>query len=142
MANITPVISRVRGLRGLEGYQVAWSPLTFSGSDVGLPVGSMVETPGSGAPTLLAGGGLAGFADKSIQLTGTFGAAGAVLIEGSNDGTNYSLLTNAQGAALPTTSAGLAAITEAVIFVRPRITAGDGTTSLTVTMFFRQTQGN
>jgi hypothetical protein len=75
-----------------------------------------------------------GSADRSVQVTGTFGAGGTVVLEGSNDGTNYRTLTDPQGNALSFTSAGLEAIQEITRYVRPRVTAGDGTTSLTVTL--------
>ena len=43
---------------------------------------------------------LANFADRSVQVFGTFGAGGNVRIEGSIDGTNYAPLTDPQGNAL------------------------------------------
>lgn len=77
------------------------------------------------------------YADRSVTVTGTFGAGGSVRIEGSLDGTNYFPLTDPQGNALDITSAKIEAITEAVRYLRPRVTAGDGTTSLTVHIFFK-----
>lgn len=74
------------------------------------------------------------WADRSIQVTGTFGAGGSLRWEGSNDGTNYYALTNPQGDALNITAAKVDAITEITAYARPRVTAGDGTTSLTVTL--------
>lgn len=75
------------------------------------------------------------WADKSIQVAGTFGSGGNVVIEGSNDGTNYSTLTNPQGASLATiTSAGIFQVVEITRFTRARITAGDGTTAITITV--------
>jgi len=70
--------------------------------------------------------------DRSIQVNGTFGAGGTVVIEGSLDGTNYVTLSDLQGTALSFTAAGLEGVTEAVTFIRPRVSAGDGTTSLDV----------
>jgi hypothetical protein len=79
-----------------------------------------------------------GFADRSVQITGTFGAGGTVLIEGSNDGTNYATLTDPQGVALSKTAAALSEISQIVKFIRPRVSAGDGTTSITVTLLARR----
>lgn len=77
------------------------------------------------------------FADRSVQVTGTFGASGNLRLEGSNDGTNYVVLTDPQGNALNLTAAGIEAVMEVVRYIRPRVTNGDGTTSLTVTLCAR-----
>lgn len=70
--------------------------------------------------------------DRSVSVTGTFGAGGTLVIEGSNDGTNYYTLNDLQGSALSITSAKLEGISEVPLYIRPRVTAGDGTTSLNV----------
>lgn len=80
------------------------------------------------------------FSDRSVQVVGTFGAGGTLLVEGSNDGgVNWATLNDPNGNALSITSAGVKAITEATIDIRPRVSAGDGSTSLTTTFFFRKT---
>jgi hypothetical protein len=69
-----------------------------------------------------------------FTVTGTFGAGGSVVMQGSNDGTNWFALS---AAAL--TAAGSFAplgLTEHPKFIRPAVTAGDGTTALTVVGFF------
>lgn len=67
-------------------------------------------------------------------VTGTFGAGGSVRLEGSNDGTNWFALSStaltAAGSFAPLGAA------EHPKFIRPSVTAGDGTTSLTVVGFF------
>lgn len=79
------------------------------------------------------------YADRSVQVQGTIGAGGNVRIEGSNDGSNYVVLTDPQGNALDIVAAGrIEQIQEITRLVRPRITAGDGTTNLTVTMYGRR----
>lgn len=93
---------------------VTWPTLTFSGTDVGAPIS------------------LAEYSDKTFQVFGTLGAAGAVLMEGSNDGVNWSSLSNRQGTAMSFTALGMNTSQDKPLFVRPRVTAGDGTTSLTV----------
>lgn len=77
-------------------------------------------------------------ADKCVQVVGTFGSGGTVKVEGTNDGTNWVVLTDPQGNALSFTAAGIEAITENPWKIRPHVTAGDGTTSLTVTIVARR----
>jgi hypothetical protein len=80
---------------------------------------------------------LANFADRSVQVFGVFGAGGNVRIEGSLDGTNYAPLTDPQGNALDINTAKIEAIVELVRWIRPVVTAGDGSTALTVIMLLK-----
>lgn len=70
----------------------------------------------------------------SAIVTGTFGVAGSVRLEGSNDGVNWFALSPtalvAAGSFAPLGAA------EHPKFIRPNVTAGDGTTALTVVAFF------
>lgn len=77
------------------------------------------------------------YADRSVQVHGTFGAGGAVTIEGSNDGQHWAPLADPQGNPLVITTPKIEAILECVRFVRP-VAAGDGTTNLTVLVFGRK----
>lgn len=79
--------------------------------------------------------------DRSIQFTGTFGAGGTIILEGSNDGTNWFTLTDPQGNNISVTAARIEQISELTRFVRPRVTAGDGTTNLVATMLVRRAYG-
>jgi hypothetical protein len=72
--------------------------------------------------------------DRSVQVSGTFGVGGNVRIEGSLDGVNYAVLTDPQGNNLDLSSAKIESVMEVVQFIRPRVTAGDGTTSVNVTI--------
>lgn len=76
--------------------------------------------------------------DMSVQVRGTWGAGGALAIEGSNDGTNYVVLNSAQGTALSLSADSLKQIVERPRYVRARVTGGDGTTSLAATFVFRR----
>lgn len=67
---------------------------------------------------------------KTIQFTGTFGAGGTIVLEGSIDGTNYISLSDLQGNTISKGAASLEGVQEFVLYVRPRVTAGDGTTAL------------
>lgn len=75
--------------------------------------------------------------DRSVQVLGTFGTGGTVLIEGSLDGSTWATLSDPQGNALSIQSAKIEAIMEATPYLRPRVSAGDGSTSLTVLIFVR-----
>ena len=72
------------------------------------------------------------FADRSVQTSGTFGVGGSVRIEGTINGTDWAPLTDPQGNALDLTSAKIESITELVRYIRPRVIAGDGATSINV----------
>lgn len=77
------------------------------------------------------------YTDKSAQVIGTFGGA-TVRIEGSNNGTDWAVLTDPQGNDLLITSAKIERVTEATVHVRPRIIGGDGTTNLSVLMLCKE----
>jgi hypothetical protein len=67
------------------------------------------------------------FSDKSVQLAGTFGGA-TVVIQGSEDGTNWSTLHDMGGNALSFTAAGgPKQILENPRFIRPSSSGGTGT---------------
>ncbi len=68
----------------------------------------------------------------SVQVEGTFGTGGTVVLEGSNDGTNWRTLKDRQGTAISLTAAGVRQLGEITEKIRPRVTAGDGATSLSV----------
>ncbi len=78
---------------------------------------------------------LGAYSDRSVQFVGTFGAGGTIVFEGSNDGTNYVTLTDPQGSAISKGAASLEGIVEPTRYVRPRVTAGDGTTNLQCHLF-------
>ena len=67
--------------------------------------------------------------DKTIQLIGTFSST-TVVIEGSNDGTNWATLTDADGNACSFTAPDMVFVRESPKFVRPNATGGTG--SITV----------
>lgn len=112
---LTPVDENTRSLT------IQWSGLTFASTDDGAPL----ERPD--------------YADRSIQVQGTAGAGLSLNIEGSNDGTNYVVLTDPQGNTLTITAIGrIEQVQELTRYIRPRITAGDGTTNITVTFYGRR----
>lgn len=99
--------------------KVKWTPLTTTNAD-----GAAVD--------------LNDYRDRSVQVLGTFGAGGSVTLQGSNDGgTTWATLTDQGGNNLTFTAAGLKHVQQLTEYIRPLVTAGDGTTSLTVYVFFR-----
>jgi hypothetical protein len=78
------------------------------------------------------------YPDRSVQVAGTFGAGGTVVIQGSNDGANWATLTDQLGNPLSFTTADIATIMEVARYIRPVVTAGDGTTSISVSILFRR----
>lgn len=104
---------------GEVAHVVSWTLTQADGT------GDAVELPGS--------------PDRSAQIRGTFNGA-TVVVEGSNDGTNYETLTDPQGNAISKTAAAIEAITEMTRKIRPKLTGGDGSTSVVVSMFFRRTR--
>lgn len=80
-------------------------------------------------------------ADKTVQISGTFGAGGTVSIQGTNfsDNTNPLILhaTDAAATALTFTGADIKVILENPGRLRPTVTAGDATTNLTVIIIAR-----
>ena len=77
----------------------------------------VLTTTDTGAPL-----SVAAFADKSVQIgvTGDTIGAGTIVIEGSNEGTTWSNLTNNQGALLSFTAFGIAQVQEHILYIRPR----------------------
>jgi hypothetical protein len=74
------------------------------------------------------------FADRSVQFVGTFGGA-SVSLQGSNDGENWHTLSDPFGAPITKTSASLSAVTEMTRYVRPLVSGGDGSTSISAILF-------
>lgn len=78
------------------------------------------------------------YVDKSVQVVGTFGVGGSLRLEGTNNGTDWAVLTDPQGNDLNIMTAKIEQIMEACWKVRPRVTAGDGTTSLAVHLMIKE----
>jgi hypothetical protein len=108
-----------------DAHVFLWTGLTQATLDSGDPV----QMPGS--------------ADRSVQVLGTLGAAGSVRIEGSNVAAptvdaDWAVLTDPQGNALDISALKIEQVMEIPLWIRPRITAGDGTTSLSVLLLVRR----
>lgn len=76
--------------------------------------------------------------DMCVSVSGTFDGA-TVIIQGSNDGTNWFTLNDPQGNALSIAAAGkIEALLEAPRYVRPSGSGGGGSSSLLVIIFARR----
>lgn len=131
MTVVNPTFTKIRGPSGgIDAVLITWAGLLNGDT------GAAVQRPD--------------LADRSIQYEGTFGAGGSGTLEGSNDSVNGSgdgsaagghfeaLSTPASASAIAITSAGVNQVTEATRWIRPHVTAGDGTTSLTAMVCMRR----
>lgn len=115
MATITGTTAKVTDGGVNNTYIATWAAL--GNADVGTQVA------------------MAGASDRSVQIEGTFASA-TVVIQGSNDGTNWQPLTDPQGNAISKTAAALEQISELTRFVRPSTSGGAGT-NVTVTLLLK-----
>ena len=76
--------------------------------------------------------------DRSVQVSGTFGAGGSVDLRGSLDGTNYAVLTDQNDNNLTITAAKIESVMQITEFFRPVCTAGDGTTAIKITLLAKK----
>ena len=111
---------------GETGATITWTPITTTNAD-----GQIFAMPA--------------YADRSVHVYGTFGAAAVLTIQGSNEAvpTQWVTLAAAGDPAedmvfLTAGGNDIKQILEVTRFIRPILTGGDGTTSLTVQMLIRK----
>lgn len=75
------------------------------------------------------------YADKTIQVAGTFGGT-SVAVNGTIDGTNFAALTDQSGTTIAITTAGIKQVLQNAYQIQPALTGGAGV-SLTISMIFR-----
>lgn len=83
------------------------------------------------------------YGDRHVQIgtSGTTGfGTGTVVVQGSNDGTNWFSLTDPQGNAISKTTASLETIMETPLYTRAAITGATGGESVPVIFFCRRTR--
>lgn len=78
------------------------------------------------------------FADKSIQVTGTFGGA-SVALQGSNDSSNFAALRDPSSTTIAITTAGIRAVLENTVQIKP-VPTGGTSQSLTISVLCRLAQ--
>lgn len=79
------------------------------------------------------------YVDRSVQVVGTFDSA-TCAIQGSNDGTNWSSLTDPAGNAIELTAAGLVQVIENCRYIRPLVSSAGASTDLDVYLHVRKTR--
>ena len=114
MATISPVRSQPAGY-GVE--KVLWETLTENDT-------ASAIIPSSTAPVV-----------GSVQVTGTFGSA-TVVLQGSNDGSNFFTLNGTDGNAISLTAAGGADFSVGCLHIRPSASGGTGQ-DVDITVIFR-----
>ena len=97
---------------------VVWEALTSANSD-----GSLVE--------------IVEWADRTVQVIGTFDSA-TLVWQGSNNGLIWATLSDAGGAPLTFTSAGLSEVLEVPRYVRPSTSGGGGSQDIDVLLVARR----
>lgn len=123
MAAVPHTKSTVTDASRRASWVVVWTPLTSTNN-----VGDAYD--------------MSAWSDRTAQVTGTFGSA-TLIMQGSNDGTNWFPLNNLQGTAWSiAAAAGGKGIAEVARYMRPSTSGGDGTQSLTVTMLATGYKGN
>lgn len=107
----------------LQNHRVrTWTPLTTTNAD--------------GDPISYASNGMGGV---TFQVNGTFGSGGAMVVEGSNNGSNWYTLNDQANSPVSFSAAGLKTVRDMPLYIRPRVTGGDGTTSITVIAALQKT---
>jgi hypothetical protein len=114
MATITP--SRAQ-TQNTKAFVQQW--VNMGNGDEGAPLGNSQYT------------------DRSAQVVGFFGGA-SVVIEGTNNGTNWATLTDLQGNPLSFTTEKIELVAEATLQIRPRVVGGDVSTDLSVYLLVKE----
>lgn len=123
MADISPQTSQIKVGSRRPCHKILWETLTTTNRN-GVGVRNPLE------------------ADKTVQVTGTFGASASIAMQGSNDSTNgvdgtWFGLEGPGDSAIALTAAGGDVIKENTAWIRPALTNGDGSTDIDVTMVTR-----
>jgi hypothetical protein len=83
-----------------------------------------------------------GFTSQTIQFTGTFGSGGLIVMEGTLDSVSasptYTPVERSGGGDLNASNEEFDSVRSNVYKLRPRVTSGDGTTSITVRLFMQK----
>lgn len=101
-----------------NAVMVTWTPLILNDTGVWWPASN--------------------FQLAAFQAFGDFGAGGTMLLEWSNDGVHAATADDAFGDAVSLSAAGVRVFGQSPLWIRPNVSAGDGTTSLTAMAFLRR----
>lgn len=116
MATIAPAVSWGGSKRDGSTYIVTWTPVTSA------------DTCGAwSAPE---------YADRSVHVSGTFNSASCAVHGSNNAGASFAALNDPTSTVIAITAEGIKAILENTDQIKPVITGGGGSQSLTVSMLF------
>jgi hypothetical protein len=115
MATITPTLLDISSKQDGSVIRAIWTPVTEA--DTCAPV----QFPQ--------------YADKSVQVAGTFGSS-STAVQGTIDGTNFAALTDQGGTTIAITAAGIKQVLQNAYQIKP-VTTGGTSQSLTISMIFR-----
>ncbi len=125
MATVNHTLTRIKTL-GDDCHVAYWAALTTT-DNYGDPVS------------------MSGSADRSVQMVGTLGTGGVVTMYGSNkpspnlaNDDDWAALTDPQGNSLALNALKVEQICELTLWIRPKITAGNGSTSLGIYLLLRR----
>lgn len=124
MATVNYTVARIETFKD-DAHVITWTPLTDTNVD-----GQALEMPGS--------------ADRTVQITGTFDTT-TVVMQGSNapspaadTDTDWFTLTDPSSTAISKTAAAGEAVLELTRWIRPKVTAGGASTSITVRLLVKR----
>ena len=115
MADIAPTVTRSIDPDNGTTVKVTWNALAGVGGSNNVGVATK----------------MLGFADRCVEVRGTFDGS-IVVLEGSNGGTSYFTLTNPAGSALSFSAAGLKQVVERPQFVRPNVSNNGNNAAIVV----------
>lgn len=120
-----PGVKFTKGTEGAADFPISW---TLVNGEYGRPIE------------------ISSFPDKTVHIYGTFGSGGSVTIYGSNNPVDavgegvdpasgtWVALVDPQGNAITKTAAAIEQVLENPKYITAKVTAGDGTTSLTISI--------
>lgn len=89
--------------------------------------------------TIVAYDGASEYADRSVEVSGTFNS-GTVVLQGSNSGSGYYTLRDTASTALSFTTADLREVLEYVYSLKPSVSGDGGSGSITVVVLAKRTK--
>lgn len=117
MATITVTEDTIDGREG-RGFINTWEGFTTSGD-----VGEAIEHVSC--------------RDRCVAFTGTWGSGGTMLLQGSNDNSNWFTLKDTLGNAISKIADGMSQVLEMPRYVRPKLSAGTGSIDINVILIER-----
>jgi hypothetical protein len=122
MALVAPTVTELHGAIPTRLFK--WTGMTYSDGDIANDGGEPIE--------------ITDYPDMTVTIDGTFSTGGSCTLKGSMDGVSYYALTDPQGNSLAKTAAAIESVVETPRYIRPHVTAGDGSTAIDCTLLVRR----